>query len=76
MTVRCRVRRKLGADHGVAAGTVVDDHILLEHRRQVLAQRPRQDVGSTARRERNDQADRPGRIVLRGYWSGSNNAAC
>ena len=65
VAVRLRGRRGLGAGIGAGAGTVVDDDVLAEPRRELLRQEPRHHVVGRARRERHDHPDRLGGIGLR-----------
>ena len=49
----------------LAPGTVEHDERLAETLAEPVADQPRQQLGPAAGRERNDDLDRPGRIVLR-----------
>jgi hypothetical protein len=57
-------RQRVGADDVVAAGLVVDDDGLPECFGQLLADRARQHIGRTARRQRHDDADGLRRVGL------------
>ena len=59
-----RPRDRLGGDIGAGAA-FIDDEILVEPRRQPLAEEPRDDVGRAARRKAVDPAHRTGRIIER-----------
>ena len=58
----CQLRRDVAA----GAGTVVDQHLLAPALAQPVADDARQYVGSAARPERDDEADRFRRVFLRG----------
>ena len=64
------VGRRLGdgrhPDEAVAAGPVLDDHLLAPRFRELLPDDARGDVGDPARRERDHEADRLGGPGLRG----------
>src|SRR5262249_52436195 len=55
----------LGADDGSGAGPVLHHKRLLERLAQLLAKRPREDIGRTAGAEWHDHLDRARRIILR-----------
>jgi hypothetical protein len=59
-----RARRDFGADGAARAAAIVDDHLLAERFGHALADEPRDDVGRSARRKRDDEADRFRRIRL------------
>ena len=54
------------ADVAAGAGPVLDDELLVEMLRQILAEQARDDVVGTAGREADDEVDRLGRIIERG----------
>ena len=60
-----RLRHDVGADQRARAGAVLDHDGLLERRGQAIADGARQHVGERAGRIRHDEAQRPGRIILR-----------
>jgi hypothetical protein len=57
-----RVRR---SDETVAAGPVLDNHLLAPGIRQLAANETRRDVGNTTRGVRDEDADRSRWIILR-----------
>ena len=60
-----RGRTEVRADDPLVAGTIVDDHVLAEPLGKPGGHHAPQDVVGAPRRERNDQANRLGRIRLR-----------
>ena len=56
---------RLGSDIGAASWPVLDDERLAESIRQPLADQAAGDIGGAARREGDDHAHRPRRVVLR-----------
>ncbi len=64
ITVRCRLRRRLGADVERGAGTVLDDDRLAPTDRELLADQTWHSVGRGAGRDRHDDPDRPAWISL------------
>ena len=65
-----RAERRRHADIAAGAGPVLDDELLPQVIRQVLADDARDDVVGAARRERDDPAHRPRRIGLRARDAG------
>ena len=63
VTVGRRLRRELGTDVGAGARPVVEDNLLGKALGQLAAEDARQRVGTPARRERQDEADRFVRIL-------------
>ena len=68
VAVRRRLGDDLGADHASGTGPILDDDLLPKRGRQPLGDESRDDVRRIARRARRDEADRPGRISVRGTW--------
>ena len=63
---RAALRDLAGADGAAAArGAVFDHHLLAERGAELVGDGARHDVVGAARRQRNDQRDRPARIGLR-----------
>src|SRR5262245_16579930 len=65
MAVGGRTRHYLGGDLPLRARSILDDEWLAETLRQPLTNQAREDVGWTAGREADDDADRPRRVGLR-----------
>jgi hypothetical protein len=65
VAIRRAFRRGLHADVAVGAGLVLDDNLLTQAARQMLADQARTHVGRAAGRKRHDEAKRPARPVLR-----------
>src|SRR5579864_8862817 len=63
--VRGRFRDQLGTDAAAGAATIVDDDLLLESLAQELRERSRDNVGGSAGRKWNDEANRLVRISIR-----------
>ena len=77
---RIAVRRGVSdlarADRAAAAGIAVFDHdALAERGAHLVGDRPRHDVVGAARRQRNDEDDRPVRIVVGRHQAGRAKAA-
>ena len=76
VTVTGGIGHQTGTDHGVAAGTVVDHHLLSGRLGQIGRNKPADDVGAAARAERNDQAQRAVRIMGGLRNSGGGQSGC
>src|SRR6476659_9486087 len=64
VAIRGRLCRGLDADIAVGAGLVLDDDLLPQTARQILADEAGAHVGRAAGRERYDETNRPARPVL------------
>ena len=62
---------QLGADHAAGAAAVLDHELLAQPVAQVVGDHAPDGVVDRARRERNDDANRLGRIVLREWRASS-----
>jgi hypothetical protein len=66
-------------DGATRSCTIVDDHLLANLLRQLRRERPRERIGTAARRERHDERDGFGRPCLctyRRHRHGSRQAGC
>ena len=70
-----RRQHVLHADIAAGADVVLDDELLAELFRQVLAEDARDGVVGAAGGERNDEAHRPRRIVERVGWAAGDKKA-
>jgi hypothetical protein len=68
-------RRRADADYGTCAGPVLDNDLLAERRRELGGDDPADGIDAATGRERDDQRDRTGGIVLghRGRAIGERN---
>jgi hypothetical protein len=68
-------RRRADADYGTCAGPVLDNDLLAERRRELGGDDPADGIDAATGRERDDQGDRTGGIVLghRGRAIGERN---
>jgi len=66
VAVRRRGQRRQRGDGGAAAGPVLDHDGRFPFRRDDIGQRPRDQVGAAARRERHQDADRMCRVGIGG----------
>ena len=62
--------REVGADNAAGARAVVDKNLLAKLFAELIGDDPPDHVVTAAGRERNDQPDRPARIIVRGNGSG------
>src|SRR6185503_15459499 len=76
IAVRRRLDRQVDADRAAGAGAVLDEHLLAEPARNVLADEPGDEVEPAAGRERHDEAHRPVRIGLSARDRGREYRAC
>ena len=65
VTVGRRFDDEFDADGAAGAGAIVGHHLLAEHFAEFGRHQPANHVVGAARRERNDQADRFRRVILR-----------
>jgi hypothetical protein len=66
VAVRRRLRDLIGAERAGSTRLVLDHDRLAQPLRDIGAENPRHRIDRAARRIRNDEPDRPARVVLRG----------